>query len=467
MKSADVATERMRGVDHAWLRMDEPANLMMINGLLFFDDPLDLAEVRRVLEERFVTIPRFCQRVVRTAKRRRLSWQEDPDFDITAHVVEEVLPAPGDDASLRNLVSGWMSSPLDRSRPLWMCHLIQNYQGGSALLWRLHHCLGDGMVLMLVLLSMTELAPPRKAGAQGDEEAVNPLRSLFGESPLGKAEASGHIEELMPAAARLLTGPAEKLASLSRWVKGGVFVPTFGRMAVRPPDPRTAFKGSLGVAKRAAWSAPIPLEQVDQVRSAVGGTLNDVLTNAVAGGLRRYLAGKGKVEKRLSFRAIVPVSLRPLQEMARLGNQFGLVFLSLPVGIEDPRERLAELQRRMSRLKHSFEPVVVLQVLAALGASPKAIQNLVVRIFGTKGTAVLTNVPGPRKTLYFTGKEMRDFVFWVPQSGRLGLGIAISSYAGNVRVGIVTDEGLVADPETIVAGFHEEFSAMLDLAGED
>ncbi len=464
MSAAQVAVERMRSVDHAWLRMDEPANLMMINGLLFFDDPLDLTEVRRALAERFVTIPRFSQRVVETGKQQKSSWQTDPDFDLDAHVVEEVLPSPGDDAALQDLVSSWMSTPLDRARPLWMCHLIQNYRGGSALLWRLHHCLGDGLVLMLVLLSTTELSAPEESGSRQETESTNPLRSLFSDNPPDKKVASGYIQDLMPAAVRLLTGPAEKLASLSGWVKSGVFVPTFGRMAVRPPDPATAFKGTLGVRKRAAWSAPVSLEDVGRVREAIGGTLNDVLTNAVAGGLRRYLVGRGEVKKELSFRAIVPVSLRPLEEMAQLGNQFGLVFLSLPVGIEDPRERLAKLQRRMGRLKHSFEPVVVMQVLGALGVSPKAIQKLVIRIFGTKGTAVLTNVPGPRRTLFFTGKAMRDFVFWVPQSGRLGMGIAISSYAGNVRVGIVTDAGLVADPETIIAGFHEEFSAMLQLA---
>ena len=464
MSPDQVVTEKMRGVDHAWLRMDEPANLMMISGVLFFDDPLELSEVRSVLEQRFVTIPRFRKRVVPRGGKHKFCWQVDPNFDIAAHVVEEVLPTPGDDAALQDLVSSWMSSPLDPSRPLWMCHLIQNYRGGSALLWRLHHCMGDGMVLMLVLLSMTELEPAEANGAKKAQASSNPLRDLFGDSPPSKQEARGYIQELMPAAVGLLTGPAEKLASLSRWIKGGVFVPTFGKMAVRPPDPRTVFKGSLGVAKRAAWSNPIALEDVARVRQALGGTLNDVLTNAVAGGLRRYLASKGEVEEKLSFRAIVPVSLRPLEEMARLGNQFGLVFLSLPVGIADPRKRLVELQRRMGRLKHSFEPVVVLQVLGALGVSPRALQKLVVKIFGTKGTAVLTNVPGPRKRLYFTGKPLRDFVFWVPQSGRLGMGIAISSYAGNVRVGIVTDAGLVADPETIVTGFHEEFSAMLDLA---
>ncbi len=466
MSPVQVSPEKMKRVDHAWLRMDEPDNLMMINGVLFFDQPLVLEEVKQVLEERLLVIPRLRQRVAQSGRRQRFSWQLDPSFDIDAHLVEEALPSPGDDAALQDLVSRWMSSPLDRSRPLWMCHLVHDYKGGTAMLWRIHHCMGDGLVLMLVLLSIAELEPTHDSGAEEAQGSVNPLRFLFGEDPPGKEEARRHLEQVMPAAVRLLTGPAEQLASVSKWIKSGVFVPTFGRMAVRLPDPRTLFKGRLGVPKRAAWSDPISLEDVRRVREALGGTLNDVLTNAVAGGLRRDLAGKGEVKQTLSFRALVPVSLRPLEEMAQLGNRFGLVFLSLPVGIEDPRQRLAELQRRMGRLKHSFEPVVVLQVLGALGASPKKIQELVVKIFGTKGTAVLTNVPGPEEPLYLTGKPIRSFVLWVPQSGRLGMGIAIGSYAGQVRIGIATDEGLVADPEAIVTGLHEEFSAMLDLADE-
>lgn len=461
MSRVQVATEKMRSVDHAWLRMDEPANLMMINGVLFFDRPLVLDEVKRVLGERLLEIPRFQQRVVATTRGQRFSWEQDPTFDLDSHVVEETLASPGDDGALQNLVSHWMSTPLDRERPLWMCHLLQNYKGGCALLWRIHHCMGDGLALMLVLLSVTETEPPDPETAK---EAVNPLRALFSANPPGREEARRYLEQVMPAAVGLLTGPAEKLAAASKWIKSGVFMPTFGRMAVRLPDPRTVFKGRLGIAKRATWTEPISLDDVQRVRQAIGGTLNDVLTNAVAGGLRRYLVRRGEVKHELSFRAIVPVSLRPLEQMARLGNQFGLVFLSLPIGIEDPRERLAELQRRMGRLKRSFEPVVVLQVLGALGASPNAIQKLVVKIFGTKGTAVLTNVPGPERTLYFTGEPLKSFVIWVPQSARLGMGIAIVSYAGQVRVGIATDQGLVADPESIVAGFHEEFSAMLDLA---
>ena len=127
---------------------------------------------------------------------------------------------------------------------------------------------------------------------------------------------------------------------------------------------------------------------------------------------------------------------------------------------------LAVVRRRMGKLKRSFEPVVAMQIMAALGASPKKVQDLVVRIFGTKGTAVLTNVPGPRQRLYFAGKPMGSFMFWVPQAARLGMGLSILSYAGEVRVGVATDAGLVPDPEGVVAGMHREFHTMLRMATE-
>ena len=151
--------------------------------------------------------------------------------------------------------------------------------------------------------------------------------------------------------------------------------------------------------------------------------------------------------------------------MSDLGNCFGLVFLPLPVGIGEPRARLHELQRRMRALKHSVEPVVVLNVLALLGRLPKAVQDLVIRIFGTKGTAVLTSVPGPARPLYVAGQPIAGLVFWVPQSGRLGLGISIMTYAGQVRVGVASDANLIPDPEAIIAGFEEELHFLEELKG--
>jgi hypothetical protein len=130
------------------------------------------------------------------------------------------------------------------------------------------------------------------------------------------------------------------------------------------------------------------------------------------------------------------------------------------VGIDDAVERLAELRRRAQALKRSAEPVVVYAILKLMGMMPLVMQQMVVKIFATKATAVMTNVPGPREELYLGGRAIRELFFWVPQSGRLGLGISIISYAGHVRLGLASDAGLVPDPEVVVAGFHEEFEEL-------
>jgi hypothetical protein len=160
----------------------------------------------------------------------------------------------------------------------------------------------------------------------------------------------------------------------------------------------------------------------------------------------------------------VPVNLRGPKEMGALGNKFGLVFLDLPVSVVDQRRRLDTVRFRMEALKGSPEAPVSLDVLAAVGFSAQAVQEAVVRIIGTKATAVLTNVPGPPIPLYLAGQPIDSLMFWVPQSGRLGLGISILSYAGHVTVGVATDAGLVPEPDEIVLGFYGEYDELLGLA---
>ncbi len=459
--------EPLSHVDRAWLRMDDPTNLMMIAGVLVFDRPLTTPEVKAVVGERLLPISRFRQRVVGLGTGGRARWEAAPDLDLDEHVTETALPAPGDDRVLREAVSKLMSTPLDRRRPLWCFHLLQGYRGGSVLMGRIHHCIGDGIALMLVLLSLAEL--PDEAGGSEPGESVrcgNPFRTLFQGPGADLEGARRGAERIMPEGMKLLLQPAEMLRATSRWLTGAAAMGALGRLTFRSADPATPFRGPLGVAKRAAWSDPVPLEEVQAVRQALGGSLTDVLLTAMTGGLRRYLEGRGRLAPDLSFRAAVPVNLRPLEEMAELGNRFGLVFLDLPVGIGDPVARLAELGRRMRALRRSAEPVVAFGILKALGRSPLAVQRAVVRLIGLKATAVMTSVPGPREVLYLAGKPIREIFFWVPQAGRLGLGISILSYAGNARLGVGTDAGLVPDPEAIVEGFHEEFAAMRRLAGD-
>ncbi len=473
------ASEPVAAVDHAWLRMDEPANLMQINGVLVLAQPVTLASVRAIVERRMVPIRRFRQRVV---SERHTRWQDDAAFDVDRHVLEVTLPAPGNDRALEAAIGALMSEPLPADRPLWELRLFQGYLGGSALLARIHHAIGDGVALMLVLLSLTDMAPggPPATVVQADQPdlpnhpdqpdlpGTNPFTDLFCHPEVDLGAIRALAGQLAPELLRLLQHPADALRR-APLLSALASVPALGRLTGRPADPATAFKGPLGVPKIVAWSAPVALAEVKEIGRALGGTVNDVLVAATTGALRRYLAARGDrdgnpLPRRLDIRAAMPVNLRPLDRMAQLGNHFGLIFLSLPLGLADPLQRLAEVGRRSRALRRSAEPLAVYGILRAMGRIPVSLQRLAVRIFATKATLVMTNVPGPVQTLYLAGTPIRDIFFWVPQSGHVGLGVSILSYNGNVRLGIGVDAGLVPDPQPIVAGFHDEMDQLLRLA---
>ncbi len=453
------AARPLSPVDHAWLRMDRPTNLMMINGVLGIDGTLDPARLREVIEERILALPRFRQRIVRRGGRP--FWEEDPDFDLGNHLQWLRLPDPGGDAELGDLISGLVSEPLDPRHPLWSFHIVENYLGESVFYGRIHHCISDGVGLMFVLLSLADLtAEPRATDAQ------NPFTSMLRErSPALLEEACAVAEQVMPEGMRLLEASAEAFHSTSWWLKALASIAALGRLVVILPDPKTVYRGPLQVPKRVAWTEAIPVEDVKKIGKGLGGTINDVLLTAVAGAMGRYLERRGDRRRLgLNFRAAMPVNLRAIDKMADMGNEFGLVFLSLPVGIADPVERLRVLRKRAYALRKSGEPLVVYWLLKLMGILPHWFHRLIVAIFGSKATAVMTNMPGPKQQLYLAGRPIRDLFFWVPQSGTVGLGFAICSYNGRIRVGIGTDAGLVPDPETIVEDFHAEIAEMGRLA---
>ena len=439
--------------------MDEPANLMHINGVLVLGQPVDMERVRALFERRLLAIPRFRRRVV-VPKRGRPYWEDDADFHLDHHLARIALPAPGGDVELKQVIEGLITHQFDPDHPMWSFHVIDNFRGGSVIMARLHHCMGDGVALMLVLLSLTDRTP------DADPALPNPFLDLYRSQPEHDlADIRSLAEEIMPEGMKLMLLPAEALRSVKRGLKGVLATGSLGRLVFRRPDPPTAFKGVLGVPKCVAWSEAIRLDEVKAVGKALGGTVNDVLLAARAGGLRRYLVQHHEPPEDLNFRAAMPVNLRTMDRMSELGNRFGLIFLSLPVGIAGAKERLVELARRARSLKRSLEPVVVYAILNALGRVPLALQKLVVTIFATKATAVMTNVPGPKEVLYLAGQPLQDLFFWVPQAGRVGIGVAICSYAGRVRIGVGTDAGLVPDPEAVVEGFQAEFAEMRRLAG--
>ncbi len=231
-----------------------------------------------------------------------------------------------------------------------------------------------------------------------------------------------------------------------------------------PDDPPSMLRGRLGVSKRVAWAPPLDLEEVKAVGRACGCTVNDVLMAAAAGALRDYMLERGEDVGGMTLRATVPVNLRPLEHARKLGNHFGLVFLDLPVGEGNPVRRLEHVAECMNQLKKSRQAIVAFGLLAALGMAPQALQEVALDLFSRKATAVATNVPGPQQPLYLAGCPIRELMFWVPQTGSIGLGISILSYHGRVHFGLIADARLVPDPDAVIRRFGPEFDKLLYLA---
>lgn len=229
-------------------------------------------------------------------------------------------------------------------------------------------------------------------------------------------------------------------------------------------DPPTVLKGRLGVSKRVAWAEPLNLSEVKSVSRALRCTVNDILLASASGALRSYMIERGEQIDGVTIRATVPVNLRPLEHAKQLGNHFGLVFLDLPVGEHNPMRRLERIAACMRVLRKSRQAVATFGALAAVGMAPAAVQGMALEMFSRKASAVATNVPGPQMPLYLGGSKIRDLMFWVPQTGSIGIGISIISYNGEVHFGLMADAKLMPDPDSVIRRFRPEFEKMLYLA---
>jgi WS/DGAT/MGAT family acyltransferase len=459
---ATLARDKIPAVDTAWLRMDRPHNQMMICGVLLLDRRVDIARLRRVVDERFLLFHRFRQRPVELPG--FAVWETARDFDLERHVVHVALPGRAGKEELEALASRLIATPLDPAHPRWQFHLVENYLGGSAVVARIHHCYADGMALVRVMLSMTDASPdgppampfePRARNRGSDE---SPFAALL-------QPVEGLVKTARAIGATLIERGAGIWQEPSRAVtladQGGALTAEIARLALMPQDSPTRFKGKPGVAKRVAWADPLPLPEVKTIGRALAASVNDVLLSCVAGALQGYLLEKGEDVTGVTIRALVPVNLRPPEKAYKLGNRFGLVFLELPIGTQNPIERLYQVRANMRALKGSYQPLLAMGILAAMGAGPRMLQEMLLTTLAKNATAVMTNVPGPQQPLYLAGAKIDGIMFWVPQSGDIGMGVSIISYAGEVQFGLVTDRKLCPDPEAVIDRFRPEFEKLV------
>ncbi len=454
-----VRREPMSRVDTAWLCMERPTNPMMITGVLMFAEPMSLTALKRVIKQRFLAYTRFTQMAVNTAT--GATWQTDDSFELDWHVQQVALPGRGGKPALERFVSQLASSPLNHSRPLWQFHLVERYDGGSALVARIHHSYADGIALVQVLLSLTDTTrEPTKASELS--------RVWLKKDHAAVARRVGAVDKYL----KLGSQAVEKGLELYRHPtlaavlakEGGEIARELLNMLVLPDDPPSLLRGELGVSKRVAWADPLDLEEVKAVGRACNCTVNDVLMATVAGALRNYMIERGDHVDGVTLRATVPVNLRPLEHARQLGNHFGLVFLDLPVGEGNPVRRVQRITESMNALKTSRQPIVAFGLLAALGMAPSVLQNLAFELFSRKATVVATNVPGPQQPLYLAGCALTEMMVWVPQTGSIGIGISILSYNGRVHFGLIADGKLIPDPHAVTRRLRAEFDKLLYLA---
>ena len=466
----------MSRVDTAWLRMDSAHNLMMIVGVWLLQPRIDPAALRRRLQSKLLGYARFRQKVVQEAV---LSyWDEDDDFDIERHVLSEKLArrrGQSEREALQARASELATTPLDPAHPLWQMHVFEHYEDGSAVIVRIHHCIADGVALNAVLMSIMDggidLRPPVRehgppgfdgrdgpAGPDRDwlaDEVVRPLTGLT-------VKAIGMYGEGIGKAMSYLAHPQQTAAESVDLVRNGTRVlRDVAALALLPDDSATLLKGKLSGRKVVAWCEPLPLDQVKAVGKALKCSVNDVLLSCVAGSLGHYLRERGEDPAGKEIRAMVPVNLRPPQEAWQLGNRFGLAPVVLPIGIDNPIERLYEVRKRMQELKGSYQPLLAYALLAASGLLTKPLQDALSNAFLQKTTAVMTNVQGLAQPVRICGSTVRQSIFWVPSSGDVGVGVSIVSYVGGVQFGLITDGRRCPDPQRIIDRFAPEFESLL------
>ncbi|MDD7964957.1 wax ester/triacylglycerol synthase family O-acyltransferase [Actinomycetospora lemnae] len=446
------------GIDTAWLQLEQPANRMVVHGVLFCDGPVDVATVRERVAERW--LPAY------PGLRQRPTWSPsglgpvrwvDHDPDMTAHVDTVALEAPGDDAALTRHVGRLMSRPLPPDRPWWAMHVLTGWQGsGTAVIVSIHHGLADGVALNHLFHALADDPPGTDEGTPVAYAAPPKRRRGVRDVRLVRREIPQRLRRLTrTVAGSSRPGGAQELAATSTAIGRST------ALIVRPPaDAATALQGELGTAKSARWTRSVDLAAVKQAGKEHGASVNDVLCAAIAGALRTYL---GEDTPRL--RAVMPTNLRRLDRPVShwLGNEFGLVLPTIPTDEPDPGRRVERVHRVMSEIKRTNQALATFIGIAAAGHGRAAWTQALVGRYAEAASLIITNVPGPVRELSLAGTPIRDLLFWVPCSGRLALGVSILSYAGRVRLGVAADTGVLGGEDGVdrfVAALEDELGAL-------
>jgi diacylglycerol O-acyltransferase len=438
--------ESLSKADVAWLHAEAPTNHFVVTSLAILDAPLNLDHYKMMLSSRIGLHPRLQQVVADPAVPfGSQRWVPARNFDLDAHIHRAALPAPGGEAQLAGFIGDLVGQPLDFSRPMWEIFAVEGPGQGGAIVGRFHHSLGDGQAMVRLLLTLTDETATAWRHAPAHTTARASRRSPDGRSSVAR------LLDTMPSGPQLARKAVASVGALAR-------------ITLLDPDRPTPLRGDLTMLKAVAWTEPVSLPLVKKIARASGTTVNDVIVSAIAGGLGGYLRRTGMETGGMRIRAMVPVNMRAADDTSMTGNRFSLVYAELPVGVTGAWERLMRVKIEMDRIKGSQEALVGWLLVQGLGLLPAELERLASSFYAGKASLVLTNVIGPKHPIYMAGSPVRQMTFWEPESGGLGIGISIYSYADEVTVGVVSDRNLVSEPAQITAAVTQAFAELSEEA---
>ena len=449
----------MSALDAGFLYLERPHACLHIGAVAIVDGPLSSADLIARIEERLPWLRRYSQRAMAVPLAAgHPTWEDDPDFDVRDHVHEWALPGAGCEERLRETCAALLVQPLPRDRPLWEMHVLEGLEGGrTAIFQKVHHCMIDGasgVQLLEHILDDPERGPARRAPpplpAPVPGAAVR-LGQGIGEGLRRNLRAMGSL-------AGALARPAKARRSAQQLRNAA-----FSALQLATRDvPRLPWNAPLGTRRALAFTR-LPMAGVKRVRTAFGGSVNDVVLSLLAGGLHRYLEGIAFATERLEVVALVPVSLRQEHESRSLGNRISALIVPLAVDVERERPRLSATRAATERLKNGAAWTGIDALLGLLEGVPAPLVALVGNLLGSTRLAnvVATNVPGPRDARRLCGRPLEAVYPIVPIADGLGLGLAAFSYAGELFVGFNADAELVPDLDKLRLGIEESFAELL------
>ena len=452
--------DRLSPLDVTFLHVEDDVSHMHIGSIGLFEGPAPAhEELLAAIERKLHLAPRYRCRIRSVPLQSgRPVWVDDPHFRLDYHVRRTALPAPGGDAELRRLVGRVMSHQLDRSRPLWEVWIVEGLSGGRwAVISKLHHAMVDGVAGSSLITNLMdderrpapiEPRPWTAAPEPSDAQLVLDALAERLRFPLRELESAG----------RALRAPREVLTHVTQTAQG---LAAYAGL-VRAPAP-TLLNGPIGPHRRWHW-ATARLDEVKEIRAALGGTVNDVVLAAITGGFRELLLDAGESVDRV-VRTLVPVSVRSREASGVYDNQVSAMFADLPVGLEDGPARLAAIHAQLRRLKDTHQAVAG-QALTGLGGfAPEMLLALGARIATRTPqhtvNTVTTNVPGPQHTLYLAGRRMLETFPYVPLGGHVRVGVAIYSYDGTLGFGVTGDGDAAPDLALLCGGIERGIAELL------